>query len=205
MKKITKNTDSWIVISPGRTGSGVICAALYNIYSKNSPNNLKFHHAGIVNHLPMKYLDLVHTHKIDDLNLALEDTQCVLSTRNMVESALSFCIQPHIGYWHVYKHDNIPSINIKPFVLNIDDFFYHYNNAVQFFKTIGNKLQKNTIVIDYEEFCNDTNNISNILGYGVELNSIKLPIKNPGMHKDWILNWDEIEPIISALPKIPKW
>jgi len=55
IKKYPNNTDSWIVISPGRTGSRLICASLQNIYS----NNLNFHHAGINNHLPMKYLDLL--------------------------------------------------------------------------------------------------------------------------------------------------
>lgn len=202
MKRFPKNTDSWMVLSSGRTGSGVICAALHNIYSKNLSTNLKFHHAGIVNHSPMNHLDLVHTHKIDDLDLILEDTQCILSTRNMVESALSFCIQPHIGHWHLYKNDNV---TITPFELDINNFFHHYNNAVRFFENVGSILPKNTIVIDYEEFRNDTNNISRILGYTAVLDEIKLPIKNPGMHSEWILNWEEINFIVSALPKNIKW
>ena len=201
MKRYPNNTDSWIVISPGRTGIRLICASLQNIYN----NNLKFHHAGINNHLPMKYLDLVHTHIIDDLDLILEDTQCILSTRDMVESALSFCIQPHIGHWHIFKHYNIPNIIIKPFILNINDFFHHYNRVVQFFKTIDNKLQKNTIIIDYSEFCNDINNIPKILGYEVELDIVKMPIKNPGKYSDWILNWEEIKIIINDLPRTVKW
>ena len=202
---IPSPSDNWIVTGPGRTGSKVIvdsiekiCRQLKTITEIRDPNY-------IINILePGK---IYHSHTPSHLQYRQEVSRFILSTRDLVDASLSWCIQPYIGEWHIYpvKHrelriqleENIPTFYLDPAL-----FMHYYDYAKTFYQEAVKYDLSNVVIIDYSIFQNDTTNIAKILNY--PLFPIRgLPVKNPGSPEQWISNWDEIEKITRGLERNP--
>lgn len=194
---------SWLVIGPGRTGSLVIVQSIYSLYKYN------FNVINIINPTdivrPIKPLDVVHTHELSWLNEVNENTEVIISTRNPVESALSWCILPKLDNYHFYSYNKehltkLKSTKIKKFYLDPNEFLRYYGNVIDFYKQI--QLKDNYRIIDYSEWSNDPKQIFNKLNFNINNAHIKyLPIKNPGSPIEWIENWEEISDICNSLQK----
>jgi hypothetical protein len=198
--------DNWIVVGPGRTGSKVIvdtiekiCRQLKIIVNIKNPNSI------IESLVP---LNIYHSHNCQDLQYISQVSKCVLSTRDLVDSVLSWCIQPYIGEWHLYPvahrelkiqlEKSIPAFHLEPAL------FMHYYEWVQnFYRETRQYDLSNVIIIDYKDFQNDRTTIAKILDYP-SFPIRGLPVKNPGTPAQWITNWSKIEEIIKPLERDPK-
>jgi hypothetical protein len=191
---------SWLVIGPGRTGSLTIVRSIYALY--NYDFNVITYVGPYEKVRPIKPLDVVHVHDIKWLHEVNENTEVIISTRNPIESALSWCILPEIGNYHFYPFkdedvNKLKSLEIKKFYLDSKKFLTTYNNIVNFYKQL--KLKDNYHIIDYSDWSHDPTQILHKLGYSVTAPSKYLTMKNPGSHCDWIENWEEISQICKSL------
>jgi hypothetical protein len=193
---------SWLVLGPGRTGSLTIVRSIYSLYNYNF-NIITY--AGPREVLrPIKLSEVVHAHDLTWLDQVNEDTEVIISTRNPVESALSWCIVPEIGTYHFYPHkkedmDKLKSIKIKKFYLSPSKFLSTYTKIVNFYKNL--QIKDSYKILDYSEWSDDPSKILSKLGYNGEAPIKQLTAKNPGSHRDWIENWEEISRISESLPK----
>jgi hypothetical protein len=191
---------SWLVIGPGRTGSLTIVRSIYSLYKYDF---------NIITHVgpneiirPIKPLDIVHTHTLKWLDEVNENTEVIISTRNPIESTLSWCILPKLGAYHFYPYKNadvvkLNSIKVEKFYLDPDKFLSYYNNTMDFYKQLP--MKDSYHIIDYSEWSNDPTQILRKLGYGVDAPGKYLTMKNPGPHCDWIENWEEISELFKSL------
>ena len=194
---------SWLIIGPGRTGSRAIVRSVYCLYAYDFNVINKINPNDIVR--PIKPFDVIHTHDLFWLNQVNENTEVIISTRNPVDSALSWCILPKLGDYHFYSHNKehiskLKSMEIKKFYLDPNEFLKVYNNAINFYKQI--QLKDNYRIIDYGEWSNDPKQIFCKLNFNVNEHTkyLKyLPIKNPGSPIEWIENWEEISDICKTL------
>jgi hypothetical protein len=203
---IPSANDNWIVVGPGRTGSKVIADAIVKICRQlRFILELKDPTVTLTSLTP---LTIYHSHNCQDLQYSSQVSKCILSTRDLVDSALSWCIQPYIGEWHLYplKHrelkiqleKNIPAFHLKPAL-----FMHYYEWGQNFYRETRQYDLSNVIIIDYKDFQYDHTNIAKILDYPIF--PIKgLPVKNPGTPSQWITNWSEIKEIIKPLERDPK-
>lgn len=193
--------DNWLIIGPGRTGSNAIVRTIYSLYGykKHLYNYINPH---TVPHSLSKG-DIVHSHDNNWLLYATEYTRVIISTRDPVESALSWCIQPHLNKWHFYNNKKdikfLNELQIKKFVLDPNTFLEHYNKVKKFYNEI--KILPHYRVIDYSDWCNDPSKICTLLGINIKIKTNTLPLKNPGTPSDWIENFDEIFDIIKTLDR----
>jgi hypothetical protein len=194
---------SWLVVGPGRTGSQVITMSIHSLYKydfsiidKVGPNDAV---------RPIKPFDVIHTHNPAWLNQVNENTEVIISTRNPIESALSWCILPKLGKYHFYIHNKeyiseFKSVEINKFYLDPDDFLKVYSTIINFYKQL--QLKDRYRIIDYSEWSNDTKQIFRRLDINVD-EHIKylryLPIRNPGSPAKWIENWEDISEICKTL------
>lgn len=198
--------ESWLIVSPGRTGSLTIVRAIYQLY------NFDFSKINYIspNFEPkdIKPFDIIHSHNIEWLNYVADHTTVIVSTRNPIESALSYCILPEIGTYHFYpfKKEDVEKVNsfkIKKFYLDTEKFLETYKSCISFYNKI--KLKKNYKVLDYSQWNENPKSIAKLLGLNLDLDLKHLTLKNPGKHKDFILNWEEIEKLCQKLsPIVPK-
>lgn len=191
--------ESWLIVGPGRTGSKIIVDALRSFYRYN--------------HVPHTYntpdSDAVlaencirHSHRVPDFQLGY--TRKILSTRNCVDSTFSWCIQPHIGKWHLYEHLHREQMTkINPFVLDIKLFLDQYHRVRKFYELSKQFIAASTLVLDYSEFCHNPQILYGKLGIPDPGPIDYMPRKNPGPYKNWIINWDEISEVIANLPTQP--
>jgi hypothetical protein len=204
---IPSSKDNWIVVGPGRTGSKVIvdtiekiCRQLLIFPELKGPNH------DIQKLEPGK---IYHTHR--QTALVLQQTQpvtkCILSTRDLVDSSISWCIQPYIGEWHLHPFVHRALIsqlneNIPAFYLDPKLFIHYYETTKLFYQEIRNFDLSNVIIIDYTDFQNNIEIIAKILDYP-QFPIKNRPVKNPGSPEQWISNWDEIELITKDLERDP--
>ena len=195
--------DIWAVIGPGRTGSKLIVDCIRNAYS--------------INNTPLRYIwptepvtivegSIIHNHNIDTLSI-LENTKTkiIISTRDMVESSLSWCIQEHTGKWHLYSLNEWLNVKITPFKLDLNRFYQKYHGATIFYKKLAQNFMQNKelLIIDYSEFKNDPTRILKLIGLD-DQNILRKPFKNPGSPETWISNWNDIKQELSCLERIPE-
>ena len=194
---------SWLVVGPVRSGSRAIVRSIYSLYRYDFNIINQINPDDIVR--PIKPLDIIHTHDLAWLNQVNKNTEVIISTRNPVESALSWCILPKLGDYHFYnfnlKHlSKLKSIEVKKFYLDPNDFLKVYDNIVNFYKQI--QLKDNYRIIDYSEWSNDVTQIFRRLNFNVDTH-IKyiqyLPVKNPGTPAEWIENWEDISEVCKPL------
>ena len=191
---------SWLVLSPGRTGSLTIVRSIYSLYKYDF---------NVITHIgpneiirPIRPLDVVHTHNLKWLDQVNENTEVIISTRDPIESTLSWCILPEIGDYHFYPFKDedvikLNSIKVKKFYLDPDKFLSIYNRTMDFYKQLP--MKDNYHIVDYSEWSDDSTQILRKLGYNVDAPSKYLTMKNPGSHSDWIENWEEISAICKSL------
>jgi hypothetical protein len=209
--------DSWVVLSPGRTGSKVIVDIIGHFYGYQMMN-LTYDAPVICEQsvTEVRPLGIIHSHQAMDYEKFVYFTpHIVISTRDMVESALSFVIQKRIKEWHFYSTEDAQNIEIEPFKLDLDEFYEHYDDSLRFYTDLKKALskykpRKNFHIIDYSEFKNNSSNIYNILNFKninyVHSSSLlgKVPVLNPGIPHDWISNWYTIEYIFARLKRKPE-
>ena len=203
---ILSENDKWLVLSPGRTGSKIIVDCLYSSYRKAN--------------LPIKYitpneeisefpaLAIGHSHSIDSLHHIDKNVRVVLSTRDMVESALSWCIYPKLGNFHLYPAHHQVKIDelqesIPAFHLTKEDLYRSYRHIKAFYDILATMPTQFTAIIDYEDIKNDPAKVYDILGVTKPDRYKQMAIKNPGTYEQWITNWDEISEFIAKLERKP--
>ena len=190
--------DTWLVIGPGRTGSKVIIDFIRAVYWRAGINIRYFDPNQNINDACGAFIK--HSHYFEDLSYQYK--YIVYSKRDPVESALSWLIQKKIVHWHLYvgRHDYIIDKGIdfvKPFYMPVDEFLTRYNLVNWFYKEVN--LPKHAKIIEYNNFKDDPYLLFDILDIEEKFTLERLPVKNPGEHKQWILNWEEIELEISKL------
>jgi len=203
---ILSENDKWLVLSPGRTGSKIIVDCLYSSYRAV---DLRVNHImpqQEITEIPA--LTICHSHSISSLSLIEQDVRVVLSTRDMVESALSWCIYPKIGRFHLYPTRHQTRIDelrerIPSFHLLKEDLFWKYRNVKAFYDSIATTSMHLTSIIDYEDIKNDPSAVYDILDVSKPTTYKQMAIKNPGTHEQWITNWDEIAEFIAKLERDP--
>ena len=203
---ILNENDKWLVLSPGRTGSKIIVDCLYNSYK--AANLPIVYLAPNEDTTEIPTLAISHSHSINSLLHLDKNVRVVLSTRDMVESALSWCIYPKIGNFHLYPthhqnkidelHKSIPS-----FHLTKEDLYNRYRHIKVFYDILATMPMQFTAIIDYEDIKNDPAKVYDILGITKPDRYKQLSIKNPGTHEQWITNWDEISEFIAKLERKP--
>jgi len=188
-----------IVLSPGRTGSTLI-TRLFSHVTKLTP----FIRQHIDNKKPMAEKQILHSHTLSDINLGNEHTFYIISTRNMIESTFSNLIGLHTKHWEYYKNQ---PIDIDSFHVSVQEFLGVYKKTSEFYKNLNTILPKKYRVIDYSEFKDNFENLFDILSISKKhlkfANKNFIPIKTPGLYKDWIVNYDEIYSYAQTLDPNP--
>jgi hypothetical protein len=190
--------DSWVVISSGRTGSMVIVDTIRGAYREHGIQ-LKYIP-------PDKPIDekipsgvIIHSHTPNVVFFSDTHTRVVISTRDVIEASLSFCIKPHIGSWHLYKNNISRYVelldNITPFVLDPEIFIKVVRDTSSLNLEIAKCTTCEAVLIDYTNI----DDICSLLGLSMHSKPDRLPIKNPGCPEKWILNWNEIKKICDGL------
>lgn len=198
--------DCWAIIGPGRTGSKVIVDYVKNYYARNNIL-LNYQHPRVKVTEPVEGC-IIHTHQVESYSILRDsNTKIIISTRDMVDASLSWCIRKHIGAWHLYTMDQYLNLKITPFELNLTEFYEYYNGSLEFYKTLQKELiqyNPNMVVIDYMEFESDSDAILTRLDIkdGGAFN--RKPLKNPGSPKAWISNWHDIQNELYRLKRIPE-
>ena len=115
-------SDSWIVCGPGRTGSFLTASYVKQVYAAQGIKMRAVYHYAPVDRICIPG-EIVHTHRMSADNNINNDknVNTILSTRDMVDSTLSWCIQPHIGSWHLNIVD-MHKFKIVPFRLDPKNF-----------------------------------------------------------------------------------
>lgn len=197
--------DNFAILGPGRTGSGVILRALIQLYKFN-----KTICKDVSPHTLPRYIEkneIVHSHTLDWLPYISDKTQLIVSTRDPVESALSWCIQPRLYKWHFYNSDEklLSLLKIKKFYLEPSEFLKWYEVCIRFYENF--RYEGNYVLLDYADWCDKPDQILKMIGYDFDIDKSLLPIKNPGTHREWIENYDEICSLANTLDRrvlIPK-
>jgi len=204
--------NSYIVVGPGRTGSKYIINVLSHFDLQNRIF-LKYNSPD----LEVKSIEpynIYHSHTTEIIKLENENTKIILSIRNVVNSALSWCIRPYIKKWHLLPKDLL-NFEIVPFYLDPLTFISHYNNIKCFYQCITKESIEKITIINYDDVLHSDGR----LNYDVILNKLNLksttypqinhpwmdylPVKNPGTYPQWIKNWEEIKSISNGLETDP--
>jgi len=220
-----KKEDSYVVVGPCRTGSRYIVDIIRLAYNKHrikllhlppSPSPENFESLGVI----------YHSHDLEVFKIKNLNTKIILSTRNVVDSALSWCILTENNSWGtdpmnkyqlypkkhklhnflIEKYEKIiPSFYLDPEVL-----MSHYNKFKMFYQYITKKDLERSIIIEYNETPIFLNTIINKLNFEIPISYYEkfygeeIPVKNPGTPKQWIKNWNEIEDLIMPLEGKPE-
>jgi hypothetical protein len=192
-------TDRWLVLSPGRTGSKMIVDCIKGTYQEQG---LRLHYImpkDKVSVIPN--LSIVHSHQSSDAHLIERGVNVILSTRDLIDSAISWCMVSKTGRYHLYPDSNQLDQEIPKFYLSPEDFYLRYKIICKFYESLP--LSKNMIIIDYNEIKDDYTLMYERLGIPKPNGYQRLPIKNPGSPEQWVTNWEEISELISKLERLP--
>jgi hypothetical protein len=202
-----------MVLGPGRTGSKYIVRVLKCFHLQNFI--LLKYNPPASEVKSIEPYNIYHSHTKEIIKLKNENTKITLSIRNVVNSTLSWCIQPHIKKWHLTPRDLL-NFEIVPFYLDPSTFISHYNNAKHFYQYFTKESIEKITIINYDDVLHSD---GRRLNYDVILNKLNLksstdpqmnqpqmyyfPIKNPGTYPQWIKNWEEIKSISDGLETDP--
>lgn len=193
-------TEKWVITGPMRTGSTVITNFLHLCYAEKTVHTPIYHFDFELDISPPN--SIIHCHA-NKLPFAAYDGNVILSYRDPFESAISLCIQPKIGAWHLTKKE-YDQITINRFYLRPMDFLTHFIDTINWYYNLDPAILENSIIIDYENFKNNPNDsLSSILNLP-KLSDKMLEyftVKNPGSPDLWIENWEEICQLKSILQK----
>lgn len=178
----------WLVIGPGRTGSKVIVNYIRSYYR----GKLKYidpSHTSIP--LDDENFWIFHSHDVNIYKQLMDSSvNLIASTRDPVDSALSWCILNRTKIWHQYPGEKFITINIEPFVLSVEDLDRNYCLIVNFYEELKKCLNNKTTIIDYSQFENNNEKLADILKMKVA--QPFLPLKNTDIWQ-WIINRSEVE------------
>jgi len=198
--------DCWAIIGPGRTGSKVIVDYVKNYYAHNNIF-LNYQSPKIKVTKPIEGC-IIHTHQVDSYPILRDsNTKIIISTRDMVDSSLSWCIQKYIGAWHLYTMYQYSNVKITAFELDFTEFYGHYDASLRFYRTLQNECiqyNPNVVVIDYTKFESNSNAILTLLDIEDGGSFKRKPLKNPGSPEAWISNWHNIQTELYRLKRIPE-
>jgi hypothetical protein len=192
---IISDTDKWMILSATRTGSTLIVDFIRSVYE----SNLKTIH--FISHDMHECKDyyVKHSHTLQDYFLFKDDPliKIVISTRDIIESSLSWCITKRHKVFYSYDEKSKPTM--EPFVLDSEELLYTYSKLKEFYLGITD-INDRTIIIDYDQFKDDPRNLFKLLDLESYADStqLKLPIKNEP-YKVFIKNWNEIEKLADTL------
>lgn len=192
--------NSWIVIGPGRTGSLTIARSLYSFYNYDENKFVYFGPDDKPRLINKNFI--VHTHNKKWLDFVNTNTEIIVSTRDPVDSALSWCIQPKLKQWHFYPWktedvDALKNLKISKFYLNPADLLNRYQNIMNWYNSL--EIKNNYKILDYSKWCDNTSLILLLLGYKKIAPKNLLTIKNPYSYKDWVINHEEITDLCDSL------
>jgi hypothetical protein len=198
-----EKTDSWLIASPGRSGSFLVSfyiSATYYIHNKPL-QAIDNQTAKTLQEIPVGHV--IHTHETSFSFPLSKNTKNIIVCRNPIDCALSFIIQPKIGLWHLNKY-TLPDTPIKPFYLNPLDFLSKYGQVLNWYKAVPNELLSTAKIIDYNTFSDDVvSRLPPLLDLPSmnrdQWNRFTPVMKNPGPHNLWIKNWDRIESLINPI------
>jgi hypothetical protein len=198
--------NNWLVVGPGRTGSLAIVRALHLALRWLNPGKtIKLLTPHDTPH-KIKINSVVHSHNVKWLTKVRKDTGVIISTRDPVESALSWAIQPGFGLFHFFNSNDEHAAKLaeiktlgKKMYVDPEHFLSLYNDAILFYKNLP--LADSYYILRYEDWCKESNMVLHHLGISMTIEVERLPAKNPGKHSDWISNWDEIELIANGLSR----
>lgn len=202
--------NSFIVLSPGRTGSKYIVSLIQHSYKQHGVVFTIVNPSDSENATVIEPYKIYHSHDIGILKLKRNKTKVILSIRDLIDSALSQCIQQFglFSSYHFFPEKDESLFkeieeNIPSFYLNFPVFMSHYNNNKEFYKTLSKENLQDVVVIDYSNI-QDIDVMIDILKLKVNKTKLNwLPIKGPGTHNEWIKNWNEIESKIAFLNRNP--
>jgi hypothetical protein len=204
---------SYIVVGPGRTGSKYIVNILRHFYLQNRI----FLKENFIENLEGKSIEpfhIYHSHTKEIIKLENKNTKIILSIRNVVNSALSWCINPYIKKFHLFQ-DDLLKTEVVPFYLDPQTFIFHYNYTKNFYQYFTKESIEKITIINYDDVLHSD---GRRLNYDVILNKLNLksstdpqmnqpqmyfPVKNPGTYPQWIKNWEEIKSISDDLETDP--
>jgi hypothetical protein len=204
-------STNWIIISPGRTGSRFI-ADVYSIFYKEL-FGVDARYMGPGTEFDQDaHWQMFHTHDPTFYTRHRAHARCILSTRDMVEAALSYCIVDRTKLYHVFgstQREEIP--DVEPFHLSLDEFMEQYSYQISFYKQVRDIIDEKTVVVRYKSIMEDWRCVLWDSGFspdnitaGVAQKVRKLaPLKNSWNNKAWISNWDELESCVKNLPRNP--
>jgi hypothetical protein len=199
--------NSYVLLSPGRTGSRYIVEIIKSSYFQNSIS-LKCNSP----ELDIKCFEpynIYHSHTKEIIKLKNENTKIILSTRNLINSALSWGIVHYVKKYH-YRQKNLLKIQIIPFYLDPLEFMFHYNNAKNFYQYFTKESLEKIVVINYDNILNSNDTINkDLILDKLDLKMKRFfpwfyPVKTPGKYSQWIKNWEEIKSISNGLEADPK-
>jgi len=212
---------SWVVLSPRRTGSGYICSLIRGYYRHHYQTNINIIDpldSANLNTIPEK--TIVHAHDLKTFDLAGDHIQFVLSTRNLADSALSWCITLQTSGFHFYRKQfsikkhflnkffDKPLVTPHPFVLDPNRLLKTYGEMQYWYNHIPQHIKEKSIIIDYPLIETDPRLILDKLGLNEKRYDpayFNTTIRATGQHYEWIKNWDEISEVVKNLPAQDVW
>jgi hypothetical protein len=203
---VLNETDNWIVLGPGRTGSMLIVQAIVFLYRYHKLEFCNKSSPDVVHTDSLEPGNILHSHSISDLRLINKNTKCIINTRSLIEATLSSCIQADSQQSHFLRDHNA---SITPFYLTPNKFLVQYEQTVQWYKQIKPLIPDNAIIIDYSQFCDDNSEIYKILNY-TNLYSTHFKnrleagyVKTPGTYRSWITNYDKLAKLFDICDYVP--
>lgn len=205
-------STNWVITSPGRTGSRFISDVLTIFYKEKFGVDTKYVGPG-AKYDPHGHWQMYHTHDPTQIVSQKRNARSILSVRDIVESALSYCVVDRTKLYHVFGSTNIGTIpRVKQFHLPVHEFMEQYAYQVGFYRQVRGLVQPDTIIVRYSSMASDWRSI--LWGIGIEAHLITpeiqnkieslAPIKNHWDSQQWISNWGEIDFCIRSLPRDPE-
>jgi hypothetical protein len=127
----------------------------------------------------------------------------------MVDCALSWAKIPYIGFYHLYDKTHSQKLqnlraHIPAFYLDPNILLAEYNRVVMFYKVLEISDIKNIVIVDYDSISLSQDKFFNAVELQTPLQSLSIPVKNPGTNSEWITNWDEISDLVKGLARRPE-
>jgi len=185
-------TDSWVILSPFRTGSAVIVDCIRKSYNSKQIHLKHFEVKDKLERVPPG--SIRHCHDLEILNYLNGSTRVVISTRDIFESALSFQLAQQYGQWHYY-YDQVGVIadikkQVPKFTVDKQTLVDQIAATTNWYRLVPDNL----IRIDYKEFENQLSVVYHRLNLPIPSDIDMMPMmKNPYLLKEWVVNWNEIK------------
>lgn len=213
---------SWIVFGPGRTGSYLIMHTLRCYYNSLNLNYQTFD-PDFEPHAVSDKKQIWHSHNYKILANIPQYTNLILSTRNIVESAISWCIVQKTKLYHIFPEPNLSLEQLQllenynkmeKFVLEIDQLEDKCEQIFNFYKELNQfKEQIKSVrlfLVDYKQISNNffwwqyLCQLSITLGLSFELDYNLYKDHMPIPNKPWTQIFSNATEIQQNLPNLNK-